>query len=150
MTESKRIAGKLFVIGTPYLWLGLFLLVPFILVLKISFSESILAQPPYGPLWETDASGASSIAASTDNYSYLVEDSFYDDAYLKSVKTAFVATVIALLIGYPDRVRHRARKAAMAKHTADAGGAAVLDLVSDPCVRVEGDPAGKRTIERIR
>ncbi len=101
MTEPRRIAGKLFVIGTPYLWLGLFLLVPFILVLKISLSESMLAQPPYGPLWETDASGRMVVAASTDNYSYLVDDAFYADAYLKSVKTAFVATVIALLIGYP-------------------------------------------------
>ena len=102
MAESKRFDfGKLFVIGTPYLWLGLFFLVPFILVLKISLSESILAQPPYGPLWETDPSGQVEVKASTDNFSYLVEDSFYKDAYLKAVKTAFVSTLIALLIGYP-------------------------------------------------
>ena len=93
--------GRLFVIGTPYLWLGIFFLVPFILVLKISLSESILAQPPYGPLWETDANGHVEVKASADNFSYLVEDSFYKDAYFKAVKTAFYSTVIALLIGYP-------------------------------------------------
>ncbi len=102
MAESKRFDfGKLFAIGTPYLWLGLFFLVPFILVLKISLSESILAQPPYGPLWETDTSGRIEVKASADNFRYLFEDSFYKDAYLKSVKTAFISTLIALLIGYP-------------------------------------------------
>jgi putrescine transport system permease protein len=102
LAESRRFDfGKLFVIGTPYLWLGLFFLVPFILVLKISLSESILAQPPYGPLWETDPSGQIEVKASTDNFSYLVEDSFYKDAYFKAVKTAFISTLIALLIGYP-------------------------------------------------
>ena len=102
MADFRRFDfGKLFVIGTPYLWLGLFFLVPFVLVLKISLSESILAQPPYGPLWETDPSGHVDMKASTENFSYLVEDSFYKDAYLKAVKTAFVSTLIALLIGYP-------------------------------------------------
>ena len=62
-------------IGAPYLWLGLFFLVPFILVLKISLSESILAQPPYGPLWETDANGQIEVKASTDNFAFLVDDS---------------------------------------------------------------------------
>jgi putrescine transport system permease protein len=102
LAERARVDwGRLFVIGTPYLWLGLFFFVPFVLVLKISLSESILAQPPYGPLWETDPSGHVEIKASVDNYSYLVEDSFYQDAYLKALKTAFFSTLIALLIGYP-------------------------------------------------
>jgi putrescine transport system permease protein len=93
--------GRRFVIGTPYLWLGVFFLVPFVLVLKISLSESILAQPPYGPLWETDPNGHVEVKATADNFTYLAEDSFYKDAYFKSVKTAFFSTVIALLIGYP-------------------------------------------------
>ena len=102
MAEPRRFDfGRLFVIGTPYLWLGVFFLVPFILVLKISLSESILAQPPYSPLWETDASGHVDVKASAENFSYLVEDSFYKDAYFKALETAFVSTLIALLIGYP-------------------------------------------------
>ena len=93
--------GRRFVIGVPYLWLALFFLVPFILVLKISLSEAILAQPPYGPLWETDANGQIEVKANTDNFAFLVDDPFYKDAYFKAVKTAFVSTLMALLIGYP-------------------------------------------------
>ena len=94
-------AGRWFVIATPYLWLSLFFLIPFLLVLKISFSQSQLAQPPYGPLWETSADGAVEVTATTENFAFLVDDPFYRDAYLKAVKTAFFSTLIALLIGYP-------------------------------------------------
>jgi putrescine transport system permease protein len=94
-------AGRWFVIGTPYLWLGVFFLIPFLLVLKISFSEPQLAQPPYGPLWETADDGSVEVTATTDNYVFLVEDPFYKDAYLKALRTAFFSTLIALLIGYP-------------------------------------------------
>lgn len=98
---GRRRWGRWFVIGSPYLWLGLFFLVPFVLVLKISLAEPILAQPPYGPLWETDANGHVEVTASSENFRYLVDDPFYKNAYLKSVKTALVSTLIALLIGYP-------------------------------------------------
>ena len=93
--------GRRFVIGVPYLWLTLFFLVPFILVLKISFSEPIMAQPPYGPLWQTDANGQTELKANVDNFAFLVDDPFYKDAYFKAVKTAFFSTLMALLIGYP-------------------------------------------------
>ena len=93
--------GRRLVVGAPYLWLTLFFLVPFILVLKISFSEAIMAQPPYGPLWESDANGQIEVTATTDNFAFLVEDPFYKDAYFKAVKTAFFSTLMALLIGYP-------------------------------------------------
>ena len=36
----------------PYLWLGAFLLVPFLIVLKISLSQTALAQPPYIPVFD--------------------------------------------------------------------------------------------------
>src|SRR4029453_4524934 len=93
--------GRRLVVGAPYLWLTLFFLVPFILVLKISFSEPIMAQPPYGPLWESDANGQIEGKATTDNLPFFVEDPLYKNAYFKAVKTAFFSTLIALLIGYP-------------------------------------------------
>jgi len=98
---ARRRFGRWFVIGTPYLWLGLFFLIPFLLVLKISLAEPIMAQPPYGPLWQTDANGHVEVTASTANFAYLIDDPFYRNAYLKSVKTALLSTLIALLIGYP-------------------------------------------------
>jgi putrescine transport system permease protein len=94
-------AGRAFVVGVPFLWLVVFFLVPFFLVLKISFSEAELAMPPYAPLWESSADGGIEITATTGNYAYLREDPFYADAYLKSLTTALVATLCALLIGYP-------------------------------------------------
>ena len=38
------------VVIAPYLWLILFFLVPFLLVLKISLSQTAIAQPPYAPV----------------------------------------------------------------------------------------------------
>ncbi len=44
--------GRRLVVLIPFLWLLLFFLVPFLIVLKLSFSEPMLAQPPYVPLLE--------------------------------------------------------------------------------------------------
>jgi putrescine transport system permease protein len=94
-------SGRWLVVGVPYLWLALFFLVPFFIVLKISFSEAQLAMPPYGPLWETAPDGSVEITATTGNYAFLREDPFYADAYLKALETALFSTLCALLIGYP-------------------------------------------------
>ena len=34
----------------PYAWLIAFFLLPFLIVLKISFSQTTIAQPPYTPV----------------------------------------------------------------------------------------------------
>ncbi len=39
-------------VALPYVWLLLFFVVPFVIVLKISFSDVALAIPPYKPLLE--------------------------------------------------------------------------------------------------
>ena len=44
--------GRLLVVLVPYLWLGFFFLAPFLIVLKISLSHDVIAQPPYAPLLE--------------------------------------------------------------------------------------------------
>src|SRR6185312_1484390 len=43
------------VILLPYLWLAIFFLAPFVIVLKISLSQSVLAQPPYTPVLDLTA-----------------------------------------------------------------------------------------------
>ena len=47
----KRHHGRSFwqslVLRIPYLWLLAFFLVPFLIVLKISLSQTAIAQPPY-------------------------------------------------------------------------------------------------------
>ena len=40
------------VIAAPYLWLILFFAIPFLIVLKISFTRMAIAMPPYTPINE--------------------------------------------------------------------------------------------------
>lgn len=94
-------AGKRLVIALPYLWLLLFFAIPFIIVLKLSFSEIRLAMPPYAPLIEKVGETAYIIKVNIANYAYLFSDSLYISSYLYSVKVAAVSTLLCLLIGYP-------------------------------------------------
>lgn len=59
--------GRVLVIGLPYLWLMLFFLIPFLIVLKISFATAEYAQPPYSALftWIDEGSISRSISAIT-------------------------------------------------------------------------------------
>jgi len=84
----------------PMAWLGLFFLVPFLVLLKISVSEPAIAQPPYMPLLDW-ADGILTIALNLGNYIFLTEDPLYLLSYLSSVKIAAISTVLTLLLGYP-------------------------------------------------
>src|SRR6266403_5716395 len=89
----------------PYLWMLLFFLVPFGFVLKISLSQTAIAQPPYLPLFDLTQGWAAIKAAfamlSLDNFKLLISDSLYVLSYLRSIVVALVSTAILLLIGYP-------------------------------------------------
>jgi len=89
----------------PYVWMVLFFLVPFGFVLKISLSETAIAQPPYTPVFDLAAGTAAFreafAALSTDNFRLLVSDNLYVLSYLRSLVVALVSTSILLLIGYP-------------------------------------------------
>ncbi|MBK1622888.1 ABC transporter permease subunit [Afifella marina] len=90
------------VIAIPYLWLAVFFLAPFLIVLKISFSATAIAMPPYAPVFDGLANLWERVQdLSFDNYVWLTEDALYIKAYLSSVKIALISTVITLLIGYP-------------------------------------------------
>src|SRR3978361_694565 len=89
----------------PYLWMLLFFLVPFGFVLKISLSQTAIAQPPYLPVFDlTDgwaAIRAAFAALSLDNFRLLVSDNLYITSYLRSIFVAVTSTLMLLLIGYP-------------------------------------------------
>src|SRR5579871_3864692 len=89
----------------PYVWMVLFFLVPFVFVLKISLSQTAIAQPPYAPVFDV-AAGFGALkeafaALSLENFRLLVSDNLYVLSYLRSLVVALVSTVILLLIGYP-------------------------------------------------
>ena len=92
-------------IGVPYLWFVTFLLVPFLIVLRIGLSQTELAQPPYSPVFDP-AAGWQGIkefvsALSFANYRTLFSDWLYLSSYLRSLTVAFIATAILLVIGLP-------------------------------------------------
>lgn len=93
--------GKRFVIGVPYLWLLLFFLVPFLIVLKISFSEVLIAMPPYAPLIEWVGEKSMQVRLNLANYAFLFTDDLYASSYLYSIKVAGISALLCLLIGYP-------------------------------------------------
>jgi len=85
----------------PYFWLLLFFLAPFIIILKISFADPLVALPPFTPFLDWSASGLDKIQATFDNYRFLFEDDFYATIYLSSIKMAAIGTMLCLLLGYP-------------------------------------------------
>ena len=95
------ITGRGLVVVLPYLWLLLFFVVPFGIVLKISFSDIALAIPPYKPLIEWIGKNSLAINVNFNNYAFLFTDSLYINALLNSVKVAFISTLFCLAIGYP-------------------------------------------------
>lgn len=94
-------SGRGFVIAVPYGWLAVFFLIPFIIVLKISFADQLIAQPPYSSLLEMTENGYLTLKLNLNNYTFLIEDALYRKAYLNSVKIAFISAGICLIIGYP-------------------------------------------------
>lgn len=89
----------------PFLWLGVFFLFPFLLVAKLSLSETALSIPPYAPRldWSQGWAGVQAFLRGLDleAYARLPADRLYVVAYLSSLKFAAVATLILLLLGYP-------------------------------------------------
>jgi putrescine transport system permease protein len=103
--QPKRSFAQKLVIRIPYAWLLVFFLVPFLIVLKISLSQSALAQPPYTPLIDFSAGWhgvtAYLAALSFDNYALIGSDPLYLLSYMKSVEIAAFSTLLLLVIGYP-------------------------------------------------
>jgi putrescine transport system permease protein len=95
------ITGRTAVVAVPYLWLLLFFLVPFIIVLKIAFSEPQIAMPPYQPLLQWTQDQILNIKLNLKNFAFLFTDALYVKAYLNSLRIAAVSTLLCLLIGYP-------------------------------------------------
>jgi putrescine transport system permease protein len=82
------------IIGTPYVWLVVFFLVPFVIVIAMSVAVSMPTSPPFGYLegfpWITSR-----------NFTRLFEDTLYIRAFASSVSNATLATVLCLVVGYP-------------------------------------------------
>jgi len=93
--------GRPVATAVPMVWLLLFFLVPFLIVLKISFSEALMAMPPYAPMIEWTQERMLAIKLHLANYHFLFTDPLYLDSFLYSIKVAALSTFMCLLLGYP-------------------------------------------------
>ena len=101
LTAATRRWGRFLVALPPYVWLLVFFLVPFLIVVKISFSVTQQAVPPYLPLIDWAEDMIVQIRLNLGNYNFLISDELYAAAYLNSLRIAGTSTLITLLIGYP-------------------------------------------------
>jgi putrescine transport system permease protein len=103
-SQPRRSAGQRITVLVPYLWLAAFFLLPFLIVLKISLSQTATAQPPYTPVFDPDGgwAGLKEFFAelSFANYQFLAADWLYLASYLKSLQVAALSTLILAVIGY--------------------------------------------------
>ncbi|MBW8815600.1 MAG: ABC transporter permease subunit [Caulobacterales bacterium] len=104
----------------PLLWLAVFFAFPFLLVAKLSLSDTALAIPPYAPRldWSRGWAGIAAFLRALDleTYARLGHDRLYLEAYLSSLRLAGLGTALLLAIGYPiaygiSRCAPRARRA---------------------------------------
>ncbi len=101
----KATWGRRLIVLIPYVWLALFFLVPILIVLKISLSQTAIAQPPYTPVFDP-AAGIAGLkdfvrALSGDNYALVFSDPLYLGSYLRSLEIAALSTTLLLLVGMP-------------------------------------------------
>jgi putrescine transport system permease protein len=88
------------VIGIPYVWMLIFFAIPFLILLKISFSTKAVAIPPYTPILEYLNDGLV-VKLNLKNYIEIFTKSDFVEAYWNSIKMAGISTFLCLLIGYP-------------------------------------------------
>jgi putrescine transport system permease protein len=107
--SGQRVArpkwGQWLVILVPALWLAVFFAVPCLIVIKISLSQTVIAQPPYIPVFDL-ASGWQGLrdfiaGLSFEAYATVASDSIYAASFLRSLVIAALSTLLLLLIGYP-------------------------------------------------
>jgi putrescine transport system permease protein len=103
--KVKRVGGGRLPVIIPYFWLVAFFLVPFLIVVKISLSQTAMALPPYVPVLDLSAGweGLTSFAAqlTLDAYRLIGADTLYLNSYLKSLAIAGLSTALLLVLGYP-------------------------------------------------
>jgi putrescine transport system permease protein len=82
------------VIGAPYIWLLVFFLIPFAIVVAMSFATRTPTAPPFGY-------GGDNPLINLDGYARLFQDGLYLRAFITSLWNAFVSMVLCLALGYP-------------------------------------------------
>lgn len=102
----SRMSGRSLVIGVPFTWLGVFFLLPFCILLYISFVDMGGDIHPFKPIWDPQTG---ILSLKYENYWSIFRASeggelfktLYVEAYVRSIWYALWTAVLCLVIGYP-------------------------------------------------
>lgn len=97
----KKITGRNLLMFVPSAWIIVFFLCPCLILLKISFSDSIIASPPYTSLVDWISGSILQIRLNLGNYIALFNNEMYIRGFATSVLVAGASTICCLLIGFP-------------------------------------------------
>lgn len=105
---EKKIPWLLF----PYLWYGLFLIFPLVLLISFSLSSNQYEGAELAPIWSFDKNLVFKLNLDFSHYSTILKDPFYRAAFFQSLKIAALSTFFCLIVGYPMaygiiRTRHK-------------------------------------------
>jgi putrescine transport system permease protein len=104
-SRPPRDWGRAGIIGLPAVWLGVFFAAPFLIILRMSLSQPVAAQPPYRPLLDLAAGwdGLKAFASGLgiENFVTLATDDLYMVALVTSLRIAALGTLLTLAVGYP-------------------------------------------------
>lgn len=106
LTLKAPSLGRRFVIGVPYVWLVIFFLLPFLILLYISFVDMGEDIHPFKPIWDTQTG---LLKLKYENYLSIFRNpdggalfqTIYLEAYLRSIWYALCNAVLCLFLGYP-------------------------------------------------
>ncbi|MBE6447296.1 MAG: ABC transporter permease subunit [Alphaproteobacteria bacterium] len=97
----KTIKGRDWIIVIPYIWVFLFFICPCFILIKISFSDNVLASPPYTSVLEWLSGEVLQLRLNLGNYLTLFTDEMYVKGFMTSILIAGTSTICCLLIGFP-------------------------------------------------
>lgn len=89
------------VLALPAAWMLLFFVAPFAIVLSIAFAETAEGIPPYAPLLRWTGDTLPVLQFNLGNFQLLLEDPFYAEALLRSLRVAAISATLCLAVGYP-------------------------------------------------
>jgi putrescine transport system permease protein len=103
---NLTLPGRRFVIGVPYVWLVVFFMLPFLILLYISFVDMGNDISPFKPIWDSETG---LLKLKYENYYSIFQSSdggglfqtIYIEAYARSIWYALCTAVLCLVMGYP-------------------------------------------------
>ncbi|MDR2681874.1 MAG: ABC transporter permease subunit [Holosporaceae bacterium] len=96
----KKVTGKHLLVFLPSLWMLIFFICPCLILIKISFSENLIASPPYTSIVDMVSDYTLQIRLNLGNYLVLFTDEMYIRGFMTSVLIAGASTVCCLIIGF--------------------------------------------------